>query len=78
MNTIVDIWWDHVTKGLPFDAPMKPIRYDMAEGASDIAPYHGLASKVPAEVKKKIEQARDDIKSGKLKVPYIDTPAKSD
>ena len=78
MNTIIDIWWDHVTKGMPFDAPMTIIQYGMAEGASDIAPYHGLASKVPPEVKKKVEQARADIKAGKLKVPYIDTPAMSD
>ncbi|MEA1927140.1 MAG: BMP family ABC transporter substrate-binding protein, partial [Candidatus Auribacterota bacterium] len=78
MNKLVDIWWEHTTEGVPYDAPMEMIQYNMAEGASDIAPYHGLAVKVPEKVKNTVEKTRDAIKSGKLKVPYIDTPAKSD
>lgn len=36
-----------------------------------ITPYHNLDSKIPEEIKKNIEQAKDDIISGKKKVPCI-------
>ena len=41
----------------------------MQEGAIDLVVNPGMASKIPAEVLKKIDQAKADIKSGKLTVP---------
>jgi basic membrane protein A len=43
----------------------KPYFIDMIQGGVDLAPYHGL---VPEDIQKKIEQARQDIMSGKLVV----------
>jgi basic membrane protein A len=43
----------------------------IAEGVTDIAPYHQMESKIPQEVRDKIAQARQDIISGKLVVPEI-------
>ena len=49
----------------------KSYDFSMPQGASVLAPYHNLDSKIPADVKAKIEQARADIMSGKLVVPLI-------
>jgi len=46
-------------------------RYGLATGVVDLAPYHGL---VPDEVAKRVEQIRQDIISGRVTVPRIDTP----
>lgn len=43
----------------------------VAEGITDIAPYHALESVIPDEVKQVVEQTRQDIISGKLVVPEI-------
>ena len=43
----------------------------IADGVVDIAPYHNLDSKIPADVKQKISQMRQDIIDGKLQVPEI-------
>ena len=45
---LIDAWWNHVTKGVPYDAPLKDIIFGMADGGSALAPYHGLAEKIPA------------------------------
>jgi basic membrane protein A len=47
--------------------------YGISTGVVGIADFHGL---VPDDVAKKVEQARQDIASGKLEVPYITTPSK--
>lgn len=47
--------------------------YGLSTGVVNIADYHGL---VPADVAAKVEQARQDILSGKIVVPYITTPTK--
>lgn len=43
----------------------KPYLFDLIQGGVDLAPYHGL---VPEDIQKKIEQAKQDILSGKLVV----------
>lgn len=45
----------------------------VADGIVDIAPYHNLESKIPDNVKQKVEQIKQDIITGKLKVPEIYT-----
>lgn len=43
----------------------KPYLFDLIQGGVDLAPYHGL---VPEDIQEKIEQAKQDILSGKLVV----------
>lgn len=43
----------------------KAYLFDLIQGGVDLAPYHDL---VPEDIQKKIQQARDDIMSGKLVV----------
>jgi len=47
--------------------------YGLNTGVVGIADFHGL---VPDDVAKKVEQAKQDIISGKLEVPYITTASK--
>jgi basic membrane lipoprotein Med (substrate-binding protein (PBP1-ABC) superfamily) len=47
--------------------------YGLSTGVVSIADFHGL---VPDDVAKKVEQAKQDIISGKLEVPYITTQSK--
>jgi len=44
----------------------KPYLFDFIQGGVDLAPYHGL---VPEDIQKQIEQAKQDILSGKIVVP---------
>ncbi len=78
INLVIDAWWNHVTRGVPYDAPLKDIIFGMKDGGSALAPYHGLADKIPAEVKAKVEKAKSDIMAGKLTVPTRMEPVKSD
>ncbi len=50
----------------------------MAEGGSRLAPYHGLESKIPADVKAKVADIQKKILSGEFTVPVIETPTESD
>jgi len=78
INYLIDAWWNHVTKGTPYNAPMKDIIFGMAAGGSALAPYHGLAGKIPADVKAKVAKAQSDIMAGKLKVPTRMEPVTSE
>ncbi len=48
----------------------------MPAGAVGLAPYHGLEDKIPQELKDKIKQAEEKIRSGELKIPVIETASK--
>ena len=50
----------------------------LAQGGLDIAPYHAWDDKIPAEVKKKVADARAAILDGSLKVPLEMQEPKSD
>jgi basic membrane protein A len=49
----------------------KLYEFFMADGASDLAPYHGLADEIPQEVKDKVAEVRQQIIDGDLVVPLI-------
>ncbi len=78
LKYVINDWKDYHTAGKAYDAPKKEIWYSMAEGGSDIAPYHGFSAKIPEDVKAKVDQARKDIISGKIKVKMDMTLPKSD
>jgi len=48
----------------------------MDKNVVEIADYHGLADKIPQEIKDKVSQSIQDIKDGKLIVPVISSPTK--
>ncbi|MEA1911093.1 MAG: BMP family protein [Spirochaetota bacterium] len=50
----------------------------MAAGGSRLAPYHGLESKIPADVKAKVAEVQKQILAGSFVVPVIETPTVSD
>jgi len=74
IKKVVDAWWDHATKSAAYDAPKERIVYNMKDGGADLAPYHDLGSKIPKDVQDAVAQAKADIMSGKLTVPYLDQP----
>jgi basic membrane lipoprotein Med (substrate-binding protein (PBP1-ABC) superfamily) len=74
LRTLIDVWYDHEVNGTPYNAPLEPIIYKMAEGGSDIAPYHGLESQVPDDVKAKVEEVRQAILGGEFEVPFNEAP----
>lgn len=66
INYAIDEWWKHETEGTPYNAPMDPVWFSMAQGTGDLAPFHGLDAQVPPEVIADVMQARQDILDGKL------------
>ncbi len=71
---LIDAWWDHVTQGTPYDAKMDRYIFSMAEGGADLAPFHGFADTLPAEVVEAVEKAKADIMAGSLTVPLNEEP----
>lgn len=72
---IIDEWWEHMTTGEPYDGNTEPIWFSMAEGGADIAPFHGLESRIPAEAYDAVMQARQAILDGTLQVELnVETP----
>jgi basic membrane protein A and related proteins len=71
---VIDAWWDHVTKGTPYNAPTDRVMFSMKDGGSDLAPFHGFETKLPKDVVDAVNQAKADIMSGKLVVPLNEAP----
>ncbi|MCL4297706.1 MAG: BMP family protein [Anaerolineae bacterium] len=57
-----------------FNAPY--YRYGIAEGALDLTVNPKLADKIPAEAMQQIEEAKAEIQSGELEVPFVPEAAK--
>ena len=49
----------------------KNYEFFMSDGATDLAPYHGLEDEIPQEVKDKVAEVRQAIIDGTLEVPII-------
>ncbi len=75
---VLNEWKNHKVDGVAYNAPKKEIWYSMAQGGSDIAPYHTFDAKIPEDVKAKVEKVKEDIISGKFKVDLNMTLPKSD
>lgn len=78
INYIIGEWWQHETEGMPYDAPMEAVWFNMAEGTGDLSSLHGLEDEIPAEVLADVEQAREDILNGNLVVELKVEPIVSD
>jgi basic membrane lipoprotein Med (substrate-binding protein (PBP1-ABC) superfamily) len=74
----IEQWWEHKTEGVPYNAPMKKVVFLMKDGGADIAPYHGLADKVPQKVKDAVSKKRQEIMDGKFVVPFSEEKPTSD
>jgi basic membrane protein A and related proteins len=74
----VDLWWENAANGVAFDAPTETYLPTMAEGVCDISPYYDMEDIVPQDVKDAVEQAKQDIMSGALEVPYVEDQVVSD
>ena len=69
-NVIIDAWWDHAANGAPYNAPMEPVLFTLAQGGSDIASFHDNQEKIPADVYQKIMDLRQQIIDGTLVVEF--------
>jgi basic membrane lipoprotein Med (substrate-binding protein (PBP1-ABC) superfamily) len=68
INYIIDQWKKHKETGEPYNAPMEPVWFTMAQGGSTLSGYGEFADKVPDSVKQAVKKTQDDIVSGALKV----------
>jgi basic membrane lipoprotein Med (substrate-binding protein (PBP1-ABC) superfamily) len=68
---IIDEWYEKKSNHSAFAGNTKARWFTMAEGGSDISPYHGLADRVPDELNKKIEEVKAKIISGEFEVPLV-------
>lgn len=78
VNWIIDEWWANKAQGKAFDGNTKIVWRGLAEGGTDIAPYHDLADRVPDDVKALVETTLTDIRSGKLTVELDVSAPESD
>ncbi|WP_315918274.1 BMP family protein [Mesorhizobium sp. SP-1A] len=68
INYIIDQWKKHKETGEPYNAPMEPVWFTMAQGGSGLSGYGEFADKIPDDVKQAVKKAQDDILSGATKV----------
>jgi basic membrane protein A and related proteins len=71
-ETVIDAWYNHVTKGTAYNAPMNSITFSMKDGGSGFALNPAYDSKLPQDVKDLVTKAQADILSGALKIPEND------
>ena len=45
------------------------VAFALVEDGVDLAPFHDFESKVPQAIKDAVAKAKEDVKSGKVKVP---------
>jgi basic membrane protein A len=72
MYTSVIMNWDPVLKmaisDIEKDNFMERYWMSLANGSYELAPYHEFENVIPEDVKRKVEQAKQDIISGKLRI----------
>jgi basic membrane protein A len=72
---VIDGWYNHKTIGEPYSAPTEKHWFNMKDGASGLADFHGVDAKIPQECMDKYNQAYQDFMAGKLDVPLnIEVP----
>lgn len=78
VREVLEAWYDFKTKGTPFAGSSEPKWFSMAEGGSDLSPFHELAKVIPDDLKEKVEAAKTAIISGELEVPLNDQLPQAD
>jgi basic membrane lipoprotein Med (substrate-binding protein (PBP1-ABC) superfamily) len=72
---IIDEWWEHKTTGAAYDGNTEPKWFPMAEGAADLAPFHGLEAKIPTEAYDAVMAKKAEIMAGDFVVELnVETP----
>ncbi len=69
-TVVIDAWWNHVVNGTPYNAPTSPVLFTLQQGGEDLAPFHGHENDIPADVMKKVMDARQSMLDGTLVVQY--------
>jgi basic membrane lipoprotein Med (substrate-binding protein (PBP1-ABC) superfamily) len=69
LEWIIDEWWNHKTKGTPYNGNAKERWFSMAEGGSSLSGYNAYESELPAALKEEVEAISARIKSGELVIP---------
>ena len=69
IKVLLKAWWEHDTKGTPYNAPKKRIVFLMKDGGVDLAPYHQFENIIPTDVQDAVANAESQIKAGTLTVP---------
>jgi basic membrane protein A and related proteins len=77
VKVFIDAWFNHVTNGTAYAAPQSKVGFFMKDGGADLAPYHGLDSVIPQDVKDAVEAAKKQILDGTLVVPQNAAEVKS-
>jgi len=76
---MIDAWWDYTVNDTPYDAPTdSAVYFLMAEGGTDIAPFHGFDDTIPQEVKDLVNETRQQIMDGTLTLDISDEEVTSD
>ena len=76
---LIAAWWEHTVNGVAYNAPTDTdLFFLMADGATDIAPFHGFENQIPQDVKDLIDQTRQNIKNGTLVIDVSDAEVISD
>jgi basic membrane lipoprotein Med (substrate-binding protein (PBP1-ABC) superfamily) len=71
----IDLWWNHVANGEPYDAPMEAIWFPMKDGGAGLAPYHGFEDILPQEVLDAVDEKMQEIMDGTFEVELkVETP----
>jgi len=75
---IIDEWWAHKTEDKPYSGNTEKRWFSLAEGGTDIAPYHALDQSLPDEVKAEVADLKAKIAGGEVEVPLDVSDPKSD
>lgn len=78
VNWIIDEWWNFKTGAGELNGNTEISWNGMAAGGASIAPYHGLADRVPDDVKALVDETVANITSGAFEVPLDVSEPKSD
>jgi basic membrane lipoprotein Med (substrate-binding protein (PBP1-ABC) superfamily) len=78
INWIIDQWWKVKAEGGKFDAPKDPKWFTWKEGSGDIVINKAWADKIPADVKKLVDDTIAAIKGGSKTVELNLNEVKSD
>ncbi len=78
ITRIIDGWFDYKENGVPQNGNTEMMWTSMKDGGAVVAPFHGLADRIPANIRKIFDNTVNDIMSGDLVVELDVSEPKSD